>query len=41
MRATESAILPYAWADAPQELLPIIPQMVHVSCVDGFGPTIR
>src|SRR4051812_49297251 len=40
MRITESTIFPYACADAPQELLPIIPPIVQVSCVDGFGPTI-
>jgi hypothetical protein len=40
MRITESAILPYAWAEAPQELFPIIPPIVHVSWVEGFGPTI-
>jgi hypothetical protein len=32
--------LPYAWAVEPHELLPIIPPIVQLTWVDGFGPTI-
>src|SRR6266516_2172617 len=39
-RRTESAIFPYACAVAPHELFPIIPPIVQLTCVDGFGPTI-
>ncbi len=39
-RRTESAIFPYAWAVEPHELFPIMPPIVQLTCVDGFGPTI-
>jgi hypothetical protein len=35
-----SAVLPYACAEAPQELLPIMPPRAQWLWVDGFGPNI-
>ena len=37
-RRTLSTVFPYAWAEAPQELLPIMPPSEQWLCVDGFGP---
>ncbi len=33
-----STVLPYAWADPPHELLPIMPPIEQWLCVDGLGP---
>ncbi len=33
-----STVLPYACAEAPHELLPIMPPSAQWLCVDGFGP---
>src|SRR5690625_2839661 len=33
-----STTLPVRWAEAPQELLPIIPPMVQLRWVEGCGP---
>ncbi len=37
-RRTLSTVLPYACADAPHELLPIMPPSAQWLCVDGLGP---
>ncbi len=40
-RRTLSAVLPYACAEAPHELLPIMPPSAQWLCVDGLGPNFR
>jgi hypothetical protein len=36
-----STVLPYACADAPHELLPIMPPRAQWLCVEGLGPNWR